>query len=167
MSSILTGLIATRSGPEIHLGFLRRSLRQATSWRRKHPILRSWRLPKRIADHPDARLRMVGNGPLLSPCQDLAEALGLQHAITFLGEQPHEVIQAEMRNARCFVQHSIMAQDGNSEGLPNVILEAGASGLPVVSTRHAGIVDAVIEGETGLLVDEKDIAGMAVHQRHW
>ncbi len=45
--------------------------------------------------------------------------------------------------------------------MPNSILEAGAAGLPVVATRHAGIVDSVVEGETGFLVDERDVDGMA------
>src|SRR5438132_3366189 len=66
-----------------------------------------------------------------------------------------------MRRARCFVQHSIVAPSGDSEGTPVSILEAGATGLPVVSTRHAGIPDVVIEGETGFLVDEGDVHGMA------
>src|SRR5690606_2027114 len=52
---------------------------------------------------------------------------------------------------------------GDEEGLPVAILEAMASGLPVVSTRHAGIPEAVIEGTTGYLVDEGDTAGMAAH----
>ena len=53
--------------------------------------------------------------------------------------------------------------DGDSEGTPVAILEAGAAGLPVVATRHAGIKDVVIERETGFLVDEGDIGTMADH----
>jgi glycosyltransferase involved in cell wall biosynthesis len=68
-----------------------------------------------------------------------------------------------MRRARAFVQHSVRTSYGDSEGTPVAVLEAGASGLPVVSTRHAGIKDVVIEGETGFLVDEGDIEGMAAH----
>jgi glycosyltransferase involved in cell wall biosynthesis len=110
---------------------------------------------------PDARLRMIGDGPLLDSCRDLARGLGIAPAVTFLESQPHSVIQDEMRNARGFVQHSIEAPSGDCEGMPVSILEAGASGLPVVATRHAGIPDAVIEGTTGLLVDEHDVGGMA------
>ena len=62
--------------------------------------------------------------------------------MTFLGAQPHNVIQDEMRKARGFVQHSIEAPSGDSEGMPVSIIEAGVSGLPVVATRHAGIPDA-------------------------
>ncbi len=110
---------------------------------------------------PTARLRMVGDGPLFDECQDLAKSLKIEDAVAFLGAQSHEVVQEEMRGARCFVQHSLEASNGDCEGTPLGILEAGASGLPVVSTRHAGIADVVIEDETGFLVDERDVKGMA------
>lgn len=116
-------------------------------------------------EHGDARLRMVGDGPLLEECRALARELGLGGAVEFLGAQPHERVQEEMRGARCFVQHSVEAPNGDCEGTPVGVLEAGASGLPVVATRHAGIPDAVVEGETGLLVEERDVAGMAAHIR--
>ena len=112
---------------------------------------------------PRAELRMVGDGPLFEQCKALAASLGIANAVTFLGAQPHEVVQAEMRKARCFIQHSVEAPSGDREGTPLGILEAGASGLPVVATRHAGIPDVVIEGETGFLVNEHDVDGMAVH----
>jgi colanic acid/amylovoran biosynthesis glycosyltransferase len=111
--------------------------------------------------NPDARLRMVGGGPLLDECRELAVKLGIADVVRFLGVQKPAVIQEEMRSARCFVQHSVEAANGDCEGTPVSILEAGASGLPVVATRHAGIPDAVIEGETGFLVAEHDVAGMA------
>jgi colanic acid/amylovoran biosynthesis glycosyltransferase len=110
---------------------------------------------------PDARLRMIGEGPLLEQSRQLANDLGIGDAITFLGAQDHSVVEREMQNARCFVQHSVVAPSGDREGTPVSILEAGATGLPVVSTRHAGIPDVVVEGETGFLVDEGDASGMA------
>jgi glycosyltransferase involved in cell wall biosynthesis len=66
-----------------------------------------------------------------------------------------------MKQARAFVQHSVTASHGDSEGTPVAILEAGAIGLPVVSTRHGGIKDVVVEGQTGFLVEEGDVQGMA------
>ena len=66
-----------------------------------------------------------------------------------------------MRQARAFVQHSVVAIDGDSEGTPVAILEAGAAGLPVVATRHGGIPDVVVPGETGLLIREGDVCAMA------
>lgn len=112
---------------------------------------------------PEARLRMIGDGPLLDGCRRLAHELGIEGAVTFLGAQPHEVVRAEMHEARCFVQHSVEAPSGDSEGTPVGILEAGASALPVVSTRHAGIPDVVVEGQTGFLVDERDVPAMTEH----
>jgi glycosyltransferase involved in cell wall biosynthesis len=114
---------------------------------------------------PDARLRIVGEGDLLAPCRQLVDQLGLASAVTFLGAQPHSVVLREMAGARAFVQHSVVSPDGDSEGTPVAILEAAATGLPVVSTRHAGIPDIVEHGRTGLLVAEHDVAGMAAHMR--
>jgi glycosyltransferase involved in cell wall biosynthesis len=112
---------------------------------------------------PAARLRMIGDGPLLDECRTLATRLGVDRAVTFLGQQPPSIVQLEMRGARCFVQHSVEAATGDCEGTPVGILEAGASGLPVVSTRHGGIPDVIVEGETGFLVEERDVRGMATH----
>lgn len=110
---------------------------------------------------PRARLRMIGDGVLLNECKNLARELGILDSITFLGVQNHSVVEEEMRQARCFVQHSVVAASGDSEGTPVAVLEAGATGLPVVSTRHAGIPDVVVEGQTGFLVEEHDVEGMA------
>lgn len=111
--------------------------------------------------HPESRLRMIGDGPLLGVCKDLVAALALDHAVTFEGAQPHDDVREAMREVRCFVQHSVQAANGDCEGTPNAVIEAGASGLPCVVTRHAGISDVVIDGETGILVDERDVGAMA------
>jgi colanic acid/amylovoran biosynthesis glycosyltransferase len=113
--------------------------------------------------HPEARLRLIGDGPLRDDCRRLARDLGIVAAVAFLGARPHAAVAEEMRRARAFVLHSVVAPSGDREGTPVSILEAGASGLPVVATRHEGIPDVVVEGETGLLVDERDIEAMARH----
>ena len=110
---------------------------------------------------PGIRLRMIGDGPLRPICEQMAQALELGQAVSFLGSQTHEMVGEEMRAARAFVQHSIRASDGDCEGTPVAILEAQASGLPVVATQHAGIPDVVVHGQTGFLVIEGDITGMA------
>ncbi|MFD0750513.1 glycosyltransferase [Mucilaginibacter calamicampi] len=109
----------------------------------------------------DARLWMVGDGPLLLQTKELAAQLNLLDRITFTSVLSKNEIQALMQRMRCFVQHSVTAADGDKEGTPNTILEAGASGLAIVSTQHAGINEAVINGETGYLVPEHDVKGMA------
>ena len=113
-----------------------------------------------FAAHPSARLSMVGDGALLGPTRRLAAALGLEESIEFLGVQAPEAVAALLRTARAFVQHSLVAEDGDSEGTPVGILEAQMSGLPVVSTFHSGIPEVVEDGVTGLLVREGDAAGM-------
>ena len=113
------------------------------------------------AEHRDARLIMFGDGYLLESCSELARSLGLADAVEFRGATRHHEVRAALREARAFVLHSVEAADGDSEGTPVALLEASASGLPVVATRHAGITDVVIDGETGSLVDEGDVAMMA------
>jgi colanic acid/amylovoran biosynthesis glycosyltransferase len=132
---------------------------------KKGPHLTILAFVKLLQDVPEAQLRMIGDGPLLGPCQDLVHALGIQESVIFLGAQPHDRVRQEMQQARAFVQHSVQALTGDSEGTPVSIIEAGASGLPVVSTRHAGIPDVVMEGKTGFLVSERDVNGMAHYMR--
>ena len=66
-----------------------------------------------------------------------------------------------MRHVRAFVQHSLVASDGDSEGNPVAVMEAQLSGLPVIATRHAGIPEVVVDGVTGVLVAEGDVEAMA------
>jgi len=112
------------------------------------------------AVEPAARLSMVGDGPLLHATRRLAAELGLEDRVSFLGVRPPDEVARLFRAARAFVQHSVTAADGDREGTPVAILEAQMAGLPVVSTRHSGIPEIVVDGETGLLVDEGDAAAM-------
>jgi len=128
---------------------------------KKAPFFTLLAFSKVLDSIPQARLIMIGEGPLWEAAQQLARALSISSAVDFRGVCPHAEVAASMQQARAFVQHSIRAENGDSEGTPVVVLEAGASGLPVVSTRHAGIKDVVVHGETGFLVDEADVEGMA------
>ena len=112
---------------------------------------------------PEARLVMIGDGPLWEACRQMTMSLGLASAVELQGVRSQAEVATVMQQARAFVQHSITTHDGDSEGTPVAVLEAGASGLPVVSTRHAGIKDAVIHEKSGLLVEEGDIHTMAEH----
>jgi colanic acid/amylovoran biosynthesis glycosyltransferase len=111
----------------------------------------------------DIRLSLAGDGPLLDCCKQLVRALRLEEAVEFISVVNHDRVPTLMRSFRGFVQHSVTAPSGDSEGNPVAVMEAGASGLPVVSTKHAGIPDTVVHGETGLLSEEMDIDSMADH----
>ncbi len=128
---------------------------------KKAPHLTLLAFRKVIERTPEARLVMIGDGPLLEACKQLVLVLGITEAVQFPGAQAHVEVAATMRKARAFVQHSVRTSYGDSEGTPVAVLEAGSTGLPVVATRHAGIQDVVIHGKTGLLVDEADVDGMA------
>jgi colanic acid/amylovoran biosynthesis glycosyltransferase len=110
------------------------------------------------AQNPAARLRMAGFGPLEDQCRQWIgeQEQAFATAIEFLGTlTPAQVIQ-ELANSDVFVQHSRTAANGDKEGWPVVIGEAMAAGLPIVATRHAGIVDQVAEAHNGLLCNEGD-----------
>ncbi len=109
---------------------------------------------------PSAKLRMIGDGELLNSCKDLSRALEMESSVEFLGSCDHTQVAEEMSLATVFVQHSVRAQDGDMEGTPVAVLEAGQAGLPVVATNHAGIPDVVIDGVTGLLCNEHDTKTM-------
>ena len=104
---------------------------------------------------------MIGDGELFDVSKNLVKSLGLENNIILLGALERKEIIKHLQSAFLFVQHSLVASNGDSEGTPVGIIEAMAAGLPVVSTRHAGIPDVVIENETGLLVDENNIEEMA------
>jgi colanic acid/amylovoran biosynthesis glycosyltransferase len=128
---------------------------------KKAPYLTVLAFSKVVQTVPDARLIMVGEGPLLGPCRRLAAALGVGSTIEFLGVQDSLRVSELMRSARAFVQHSLEADDGDCEGTPVAVIEAQMTGLPVISTRHAGIPDVVVDGETGFITDEGDAYGMS------
>ena len=114
-----------------------------------------------LAEVPQAELHFVGDGPLWQICKDHVAAAGLSDRIHLYGARDHAFVRSLLSEASIFLQHSVTAADGDTEGLPVAILEAMASGLCVISTHHSGIPEAVTNGTDGLLVEEHDIAGMA------
>ena len=130
---------------------------------KKAPYLTIIAFKKVFEKLPDARLVMVGTGPLHDVCDNLIKALHIKHAVELKGALDHDQVAALMQQSRVFVQHSLLPASGDSEGTPVAILEAGAAGLPVVSTKHAGISEVVIHGETGFLVEEGDVDAMSDH----
>ncbi len=120
----------------------------------------------RIAEEfPSARLVVVGSGPSLSTCRRIVSDFKLESKVELRQNCPHDEVVRLMSEAGCFVQHSKTASNGDKEGTPVAILEASSAGLPVISTLHAGIKDAVIDGVTGLLGPEDDIERMAESMR--
>ncbi len=111
--------------------------------------------------HPEVSLIQVGTGDMTAHLHALAQMLGINNRVNFLGAQPHETVLNLMRGAEIFALPSQTAQNGDCEGLPIVINEASACGVPVVSTWHSGIPEAVLDGETGFLVPEKDDVALA------
>jgi len=111
--------------------------------------------------HPAARLEIIGEGPLRLRLERLAGELGLGESLAFLGALGPEQVAERMRNAAVLAAPSFTARDGDSEGLPTVIVEAAASGLPVVASDHGGNAEAVEDGRTGFLVPERDADALA------
>lgn len=111
--------------------------------------------------HAQAKFVMIGDGHLLESCKILAKSLNVADAIEFKGALPQTEVAAYMQRVRAFVQHSVTTSMNDTEGTPVAVLEAGLSGLPVVSTLHGGIQDVVVHGETGFLVEEGDYKFMA------
>jgi colanic acid/amylovoran biosynthesis glycosyltransferase len=109
----------------------------------------------------DVQLEVFGDGPLRDSLKSLIDELGLRDRVALNGSatQP-EVIRA-IQQSHIFVLPSVTASDGDEEGTPTAIIEAMASGLPVVSTRHSGIPEQVEDGVSGSLVPERDAPGLA------
>ena len=116
------------------------------------------------ADHADLSLRVAGDGPERAAILAQLDRLGLRDAVEMLGAIPHEQFVKELEAADLFVQPSVTAQDGDTEGgAPTTLLEAQACGLPILSTFHADIPNVVSHGESGLLAPERDTDALAAH----
>ena len=111
--------------------------------------------------HPEAKLLLAGEGPLKSRLKELASNLGLGSAVSFSGFLDQDGLAAAYHGSHIFVHPSQTTKSGDQEGVPNSMLEAMATGLPVVATRHGGIPEAVTHGVEGLLVSESDAAALA------
>ncbi|MEJ8598869.1 glycosyltransferase [Riemerella anatipestifer] len=109
-----------------------------------------------VKKYANARLVMAGSGELLNKCMNLVNQLGISSNVNFVGWIDEKEQKQYLADSFCFVQHSVTASNGDKEGTPVAILEAMAAGLPVVSTKHAGIQETIVHDETGFLVDEKD-----------
>ena len=106
--------------------------------------------------YPNAELMLAGEGPLEGQLKDLARRLGVEGSVRFPGFLNQQQLAAAYASAHLFLHPSQKTMAGDQEGVPNSMLEAMASGLPVVATLHGGIPEAVHSGFDGLLVPERD-----------
>lgn len=131
----------------------------------KSPHLTILAFNETLKQIPDAKLVMIGRdggGELFEACHILVRALNIQDKVEFCGVLSPENVAKEMKKARVFVQHSLTTPiNGDKEGTPVSIREAMACGLPVVATRHAGIIETIQSGKNGVLVEEYDYLAMA------
>jgi colanic acid/amylovoran biosynthesis glycosyltransferase len=107
------------------------------------------------------RCEIFGEGPLEEQLGGQIEELGLQKLVKLPGAKPQHELRAHLANASVFVLPSVREADGGMDNLPTVIMEAMATGLPVVSTRIGGIPEMVVESETGFLVQPGDSVALA------
>ncbi|GAG59657.1 unnamed protein product, partial [marine sediment metagenome] len=100
---------------------------------------------------------IAGDGSLRKELENLVSELEIKNYVEFLGVVEQNEVLKLYRQAHIFVLPSITASNGDQEGIPIVLMEAQATGLPVISTYHSGIPEVIVDGESGFLVPEKDI----------
>jgi len=117
--------------------------------------------------NPAATFTIAGDGPLLEELRALARELGVEDRVRFAGFLAQPELCDEFYRAHIFLHPSELGIDGNQEGIPNAMLEAMASGLPVFATKHSGIPEAIEDGISGVLVDERDDAALSAALFDW
>ena len=109
-----------------------------------------------VRQYPNATLTIAGEGPLLSELKTLARELKIAARVSFPGFISQEQLRKIYYQSHIFLHPSQTGRDGNQEGVPNSMLEAMATGLPVFATEHGGIPEAIEQGVSGVLVPERD-----------
>jgi colanic acid/amylovoran biosynthesis glycosyltransferase len=107
------------------------------------------------------RCEIIGEGPLENELSRQIDELCLQNNVVLTGAKPQTQLRGRLAAANVFVLPSLIDPDGGMDNLPTVIMEAMATGLPVVSTKIGGIPEMVLENETGFLVQPGDAPAMA------
>lgn len=104
--------------------------------------------------------RIAGEGPRRDELQRLIHSLGMENHIELLGWLDQTETTNLLADSHIFILPSVTARDGNKEGQALVLQEAQAMGLPVISTFHNGIPEGLLDGESGFLVPERDVAAL-------
>jgi glycosyltransferase involved in cell wall biosynthesis len=107
------------------------------------------------------RCEIIGEGPLGEALRRQIDDMHLQNNVELIGAKPQTQLRGRLAAANVFVLPSVMDPDGGMDNLPTVIMEAMATGLPVVSTNIGGIPEMIIDNETGFLVQPGDAAAIA------
>jgi colanic acid/amylovoran biosynthesis glycosyltransferase len=123
---------------------------------------------------PHATLTIIGGGELEEYLKSLASQLNLGDSFRLLKHLPKDKVREHMANADLFCAASLTASNGDVEGIPNTLKEAMATGVPVLSTYHAGIPELITPGKEGLLAKENDVDELAeaiefmfTHREQW
>ena len=118
-------------------------------------------IAKIINKHKNVIYKIVGEGYLRGDLEFLVTKLGIENYVKFLGEVRDEELFRLYHDSHIFVLPSVTARNGGQEGIPVVLMETQAAGLPVISTFHSGIPEVVLDGESGFLVPERDVNALA------
>lgn len=115
-----------------------------------------------VRRRPDLNVHydIVGDGPLCADLQEQVRQLGLEGKAWLHGSETAEAVKQRIFDAHIFLLPSVTAANGDQEGIPVSLMEAMATGLPILSTRHTGIPELVQDGRSGYLVEERDIEGL-------
>ncbi len=111
--------------------------------------------------YPQSSLTIAGDGPLRSELENLAREFKIAERVRFTGFVSQSKLRELFYSSHIFLHPSELGSDGNQEGVPNSMLEAMASGLPVFATSHGGIPEAVEDGVSGVLVSERNADALA------
>ncbi|MDY6949979.1 MAG: glycosyltransferase [Thermodesulfobacteriota bacterium] len=121
-----------------------------------------------VRKQPNMELRIIGGAKasaekrLMEGCKSLALKNGVAGKVHFLGYLPYREYLKETESAHIFLAPSVRARDGDTEGgAPVSVIEASAAGMPVIGTRHCDIPNVVVDGTTGIIVEERDSNSLA------
>jgi len=114
-----------------------------------------------VKQYPNIEYTVVGDGPLMSDLAELVQALELNDIVRLLGWQRQDEVIKLLSASHILLAPSVTSQNGDMEGIPVVLMEAMAAGLPVISTWHSGIPELIRQGHSGFLVPERDSSELA------